>query len=47
MLLVISLLLLPCIVAVIYGEPELWVLLVTAAGGACSAGFILAAEAPP
>ena len=25
-------LLLPCIVAVIYGEPELWVLLATAAG---------------
>ena len=41
-------LLLPCIVAVIYGEPELWVLLATAAGRPARWSFYpAAAEAPP
>ena len=33
-------LLLPCIVAVIYGEPELWVLLATAAGSGLLGGLL-------
>lgn len=42
-------LLLPCIVAVIYGEPELWVLLATAGRQrpARRAFYPAAAEAPP
>ena len=34
-------LLLPCIVAVIYGEPELWVLLATAAGSGLLGGLFI------
>ena len=34
-------LLLPCIVAVIYGEPELWVLLASAAGSGLLGGLFI------
>ena len=34
-------LLLPCIVAVIYGEPELWTLLATAAGSGLLGGLFI------
>ena len=34
-------LLLPCIVAVIYGEPELWALLATAAGSGLLGGLFI------
>ena len=41
MLVIGAFLLLPCIVAVIYGEPELWVLLATAAGSGLLGGLFI------